>query len=428
MVPRNRHSLFSLSRLTFLLFCFIIICVGLANKPIGRSPLEEILRSNRQQLKPVIKHPDRYRLQIIYTQIDRDAQNNPSFTTYRFHQNDQLYFYPASSVKMPTAFLALEKINNLQTQGLNRETPMFTNADRVPQTSVTQDTTAANGMPSVAQYIRKIFAVSDNDAYNRLYEFVGQRALNQTLYAKGFGHTRITCRLDAPQFLPIDNQITNGIYFKDHGQIVFSQGQVQSQWVAPDLHLNDELQGIGSLDQDGEFINQPFDFSQKNYISLQTLHDILKAVMFPESVPENQQFNFTQDDYRFLYRCMGSYPRELAHPHYDPSRYPDHYVKFLGYGDGSSAIPPYVRIFNKVGDAYGYLTDVSYVVDFKHNVEYFLAATLMVNANGIFNDGVYEYDTIGFPFMAHLGQAVYQYELSRPRTYPPDLSRFEVND
>ena len=52
----------------------------------------------------------------------------------------------------------------------------------------------------------------------------------------------------------------------------------------------------------------------------------------------------------------------------------------------------------------------------------------MVNANGIFNDGVYEYDTIGFPFMAHLGQAVYQYELSRPRTYPPDLSRFEVND
>ena len=427
MIPISKSPLNSLSKPGFLLFCFVAIGIGLSYQPIARTPLDEILRSNRQQLKPVIKHPDRYRLQIIYTQIDRDAQNKPSFTTYRFHQNDNIYFYPASSVKMPTAFVALEKINNLHVQGLNRETPMFTNADRVPQTAETQDTSAAFGLPSVAQYIRRIFAISDNDAYNRLYEFVGQRALNQILYDKGFGHTRITCRLDAPQFLPLDNQITNAVYFQDQGQVLYSQGQVQSQWIAPDLNLNEEMQGNGSIDQDGELIDQPFDFSQKNYISLETLHDVLKTVLFPESAPENQRFNFTEDDYRFLYRCMGSFPREFVHPHYDPRTYPDNYMKFLGYRGDSTMIPPYVRIFNKVGEAYGYLTDVAYVVDFEHKVEYLLAATLMVNANGIFNDGVYEYDTIGLPFLAHLGQAVYQFELSRHRDHVPDVSRFAID-
>ncbi|MDP9231009.1 MAG: glycoside hydrolase family 9 protein, partial [Bacteroidota bacterium] len=41
--------------------------------------------------------------------------------------------------------------------------------------------TAANGFPSIAQYIKKIFLVSDNDAYNRLYEFLGQQTINDKL-------------------------------------------------------------------------------------------------------------------------------------------------------------------------------------------------------------------------------------------------------
>ena len=51
-------------------------------------------------------------------------------------------------------------------------------------------------------------------------------------------------------------------------------------------------------------------------------------------------------------------------------------------------------IFNKVGWAYGFLSDVSYVVDFENKVEFLVAAVIHVNENQTYNDGVYEYEKI----------------------------------
>jgi len=59
--------------------------------------------------RQVLTHPDTYRLQILYVQIDRDRHNHPHFHTYAYHADPQLYFYPASVVKLPLACLALEK-------------------------------------------------------------------------------------------------------------------------------------------------------------------------------------------------------------------------------------------------------------------------------------------------------------------------------
>jgi hypothetical protein len=49
------------------------------------------------------------------------------------------------------------------------------------------------------------------------------------------------------------------------------------------------------------------------------------------------------------------------------------------------------------------------------------------NTDGIYNDGKYEYKTIGFPFMKNLGQLIYGYELKRKRTAKPDLSAFQLS-
>ena len=89
-------------------------------------------------------------------------------------------------------------------------------------------------------------------------------------------------------------------------------------------------------------------------------------------------------------------------------------------------MPEHVRVFNKVGWAYGFLTDVSFVVDFKNKVEFMLAATLYVNEDEILNDNKYEYKTVGWPFLREVGQRVYEYELQRPRKFRPDLSAFEI--
>ena len=168
--------------------------------------------------------------------------------------------------------------------------------------------------------------------------------------------------------------------------------------------------------------DRPFDFTYKNYISLQNLHDILKTVLFPNTVPTEQRFELTASDYDLLYQYMSQYPKEGKHPYYDQ---PDGYVKFFLYGGEQDNLPDHIRIFNKVGDAYGYLTDVAYVVDFKNKIEFLLAATIHVNDNRIYNDGVYEYKEKGFPFFKNLGRLVYELELGRKRAVVPDLHRFQ---
>ena len=89
-------------------------------------------------------------------------------------------------------------------------------------------------------------------------------------------------------------------------------------------------------------------------------------------------------------------------------------------------MPDYMRVFNKVGWAYGFLIDVSYVVDFKNKIEFMLAAVVYVNSDGILNDDKYDYEDVGYPFFQELGKIIYNYELHRKRKYLPDLSKFII--
>ena len=78
------------------------------------------------------------------------------------------------------------------------------------------------------------------------------------------------------------------------------------------------------------------------------------------------------------------------------------------------------------GDAYGFLTDSAYIVDFDNGVEFLLSASIYTNANETFNDDNYEYDEIALPFLRDLGTAIYEVELARKREHVPDLSRFRA--
>jgi hypothetical protein len=86
-----------------------------------------------------------------------------------------------------------------------------------------------------------------------------------------------------------------------------------------------------------------------------------------------------------------------------------------------------MRSFSKEGDAYGFLIDAAYVVDFDNKIEFMLSAVIYCNADGVLNDDKYDYDEVGLPFMRNLGRLLFEYELSRPRTYTPDLSTFRFD-
>jgi hypothetical protein len=74
--------------------------------------------------------------------------------------------------------------------------------------------------------------------------------------------------------------------------------------------------------------------------------------------------------------------------------------------------------------SHGFLADVSYFADQANQTEFMLSAVLYVNTDGVINDGTYEYESIGLPFLALLGQQIHQYEVKRPRPFQPDLTDF----
>ena len=184
--------------------------------------------------------------------------------------------------------------------------------------------------------------------------------------------------------------------------------------------------GKAYMNAQDSLIHEPIDFTTANNVTVYHLQQLLQSVMFPNSVPVNRRFHLTRDDYSFLYRYLSQYSSETDHPKYDTSLYYDSYVKFF-FRNGSHDIPNYIRVFNKVGWAYGCLTDVSYVADFKNKVEFMLTATIYVNSDGVMNDNKYDYDNIGYPFLYRLGQCIYNYELKRNKKYKPDLSAFNMH-
>src|SRR6476646_11280038 len=107
-------------RLIFLLLfllCTDKICFAQAKTD---SVLQNILfNSQGRILQDVLHHKDSFRVQIIYTRIDRDENNNHSFQNYYFNTDTGLYFNPASTVKLPLALLSLEKLNRLNKKDVN---------------------------------------------------------------------------------------------------------------------------------------------------------------------------------------------------------------------------------------------------------------------------------------------------------------------
>ncbi|MEM9823098.1 MAG: serine hydrolase [Bacteroidota bacterium] len=418
----NIKSLLSVLPMKSVYLFFFICLINPLNISAQPTSLHDLLEKNRDAFSEILDHPEKYEVQIIYTQINRDEHNYPSFKTYRYQVNPKKYFYPASTVKMPAAFLALEKLNQLNILGLDKSSKMMTDQGQPPQSIAHVDSTAANLSPSIEHYIKKIFLVSDNDAFNRLFEFLNVDYFNKSLWKKGYHDLHIIHRLggEGARFDLEGNRYTNPIRFFNGDELVYFQGESYGQ-IQPRPGLKNVFKGKGHYNRAGEKKMYPFDFSHKNYCSLENLHEMLKTVIFPEAIAPYQRFDLTAKDYQFLYRSMSARPRTSQYPAYDK---PDAYVKFFLYGGTTETIPESIHIFNKVGYAYGFLSDIAYIIDVEHQVEFLLSAVIHVNDNQIYNDNNYQYDEIGLPFLAKLGEVIYEHEKRRPKKHLPNLDEY----
>lgn len=363
-----------------------------------KTVLEQLANSENDLLKPIFSDPGKYELQIIYTQINRNEDGTLEFKDFTYRLDHEAYFYPASTVKLPVAVLALEKLNTIKKgkPSLNRNTRYVIEGDSLEH--------------SIAADVEAIFAVSDNEANNRLFEFLGQDYINQKLKEKGLAHVRISHRLSTANSEATD---TRQISFKDSGNNENYNIPVTRNNAAEPLNLNSIEKGFGYMENDS-LVNEAFNFALKNYFPLQAQHQLMKQLIFPDKFPKEKRFDLLEEDREFLLKSMAQLPGEAG---YVGEEYYDSYGKFFLFGDSKDPISNQFKIYNKVGYAYGTLTETAYITDELRGVEFLLSATLLVNKNGIFNDNNYEYETLGIPFMAALGREIYERELIRKKKF-----------
>lgn len=347
------------------------------------SPIERALSTTNTAIRRVVDNIEQHQVQILFSEVTRNGNRGVDFDEYSFGIDDNFYFYPASTVKFPVAMLALEKLEELG--GYSRES-RYTVGDDSQERSFSEDLTA-------------LFVVSDDAAYNRLFEFLGKDEINFRLQRKGIA-ARISHRLSIPDSDVLPTQ-----------QVRISSNSGSSQTIGPIdnspieiLPLQNLRQGVAYMDS-GRRVDEPFDFSEKNYLPLSSLHSIMKRLMFPNLFPERERFHLSVSNREYVLRSMRTLPREAGYPE---DEYPDGRFKYLVHGDQTNRLPSHLRIFNKIGFAYGYLTDTAYIVDEQSEREFLISASIHVNANRTFNDDNYEYEEVGLPFLAELGRQLIQ--------------------
>ncbi len=394
-----RFFLFTLATVFFILGCS------------NRRPLQKVLKS-QPILREVARNKKQYHAQIIYTQINRDKKGALHFKNYRYHVDTSSYFYPASTVKLIVSALAIEKLLEDSSVLLTTATPLKAFANGTCQSDEWVDSTAKINTPTIGHYIRKMLLVSDNEAYNRVFDFLGQDYIQQRCIALGFQEARIIQRFD-----PLCNAAANRVhnrfeFYNTDSSLLYSNtalttsiynNPIKNASVGDSYYLGDSL------------IRSPKSFRYNNNLPLETTHQCLMRLIFPSSFPDSLQFKLPPPEYHFVKSLLGMYPFESDFPKYDSSYFPA-YKKYLFYGkDRSALLDSDLRIYNAVGQAYGFTTDVAYFEDSLSKISFFLSATIYTNADGILNDNKYEYETIALPFMKALGQEIYQYERKRKR-------------
>ena len=369
-------------------FCFLLLsCSSTTN------PIELIIKKREPQLKPIYKNKENHNLQILYTKVVRDSLGMPSFIQYDYQADNNVYFYPASTMKLPIVALTLQKINELRNTGIN-----ITVESKILLLSADQITTET----TFKDLISKVFLVSDNSASNILINFLGYNYFNQQMKEKGLNTIVLNHKFNPDPYVKTDWKI----YTLDRDLI----SKDETQEIIEHNNLDNLLQGKFQI-LNGEKVATPFNFKTKNKASLRDLDGVMKRIIYPDLFQEQDRINLSDQDYNSLRYWMSRFTFEdIGIEYQKDSQYFDSYNKFFIYGDSTNTIDRKIRIYNKVGVAYGALTDISYIRDYQKKIEFFLSATIYVNQNQIVNDNIYEYDDVGIPFLAELARQVYKLE------------------
>lgn len=341
-------------------------------------------------------------VQVRWLRSVRDADGAWRWSAHDWGMTPRRWFPAASVAKLPMALLMAEAV---QAAGGDADSVLRLHAP--PVSGEWGDEPLDE---SFSRGLARTFAVSGNVPFNRWYELLGVDAVHRRLVELGYPHARLIARLGSAD---VDANRRSG-----GGELLSSRGDRLRRFapavgVARRFPFGAALLGEGWRNDDGSVTPGPHDFSHANFLPLADALRMLQAFLRPDSVPASQRWRIDDPLRARLLRALSLRPRDSIDPVFPETDHPDGYARWFLVGDGRERYPDGVTVFGKSGMAYGSLSEVACVVDRASGAECLLAASIRVNADGIYNDDRYEYDGIGLPFMAALGRAVLAIERER---------------
>ncbi|MBL6604257.1 MAG: serine hydrolase [Bacteroidetes bacterium] len=377
------------------LFC-LLLSIILFGCSLETSPIKSSFRKNNF-LKEIIKEKEDYEIQVLLTKINH-YNSQVNFQEYKYQLDDNKYFYPASTIKLPIVVLALKKINELRSKGseITLKSKIILNYKDDYSKLVILDS-----ITSFQNLIADVFLVSDNSASNILIDFIGYNYFNDEMKNAGFYKTYLNHKFNPDPYVnstwqisDLDNNIISSL--NDNQKII---------------KADDNTSGLDKGERrylKGEILDESLNFSEKNRSSITDMHNLIKYIFYPDIFDSTNTFNLNVEDYDFLRYWMSRFTYEdIGEKFIGDEKFFETYNKFFIHGDEQSLSNEQIRVYNKIGQAYGTSIDNGLIKNYQDNIEFILTATIYTNKNKVINDNLYEYDDIAVPFLAKLSRAIY---------------------
>ena len=373
----------------------LAVCSSLLS--CNSNPIELVLKSD-PYLKEIIKDKEDYEIQVMLTKINHD-NTKIDFQNYQYQHDENQYFYPASTIKLPIVVLTLKKINELRSKGSDitlKSKIILNNVDNYSNFKLQDSITSFQNL------IADIFLVSDNSASNILIDFIGYNYFNDEMQNAGFDRTYLNHKFNPDPYVnstwqisDLDNNMISSI--NDNQKII---------------KADDKTNGLDKGERryfNGEILDESLNFSEKNRFSITDMHNLIKYIFYPEIFDMANTFNLNVEDYDFIRYWMSRFTYEdIGEKFIGDEKFFETYNKFFIHGDEQSVSNEQIRVYNKIGQAYGTSIDNGLIKNYQNNVEFILTSTIYTNKNKVINDNLYEYDDIAEPFLAKLSRAIYK--------------------
>jgi len=377
--------------------------------------LRELLSTSvADRTRSVLENPQRFKLQLFFSEV-QSSNGIPELVQHSYNVDDKAYFYPASTIKLCIAVSALQMIRQLRlTSGLPID--IHTRLTMYPLRSDPQESPVIE--TTVAEEMQKMFAISDNAAFNRLFSLVGHREANESMWRAGLSSARVGHLLSHQR--SIEENLTSPRIDLHTDLGTWTVPERKSDLNIDNGSLKDTYLGEGYMQGD-EFHSGPMSFLKKNRISLSDLHRLVIMIARPDlKIAGESSLDLEENDRSFLMECMGLFPRDAGFKSYG-----DDYCKPLLPGLSRVLPRSQWRVHNKIGRAYGFTLDTAYVSNADSSRAFFVSVVLYTNANNIMNDDKYEYSTVADPFIEALGETLARYVYEVPPMRAVWVTRFD---